>query len=194
MISLVTSIVNNVQPKFVAAGLASAVLASAAFGCASNRQNGAGSAPPVARAQLVDATGVNVGTATFAEGGGGVQVAVRVHGLQPGMHGIHLHETGACQPPDFKSAGGHLNPDGKKHGLQNRDGAHAGDMPNLTVRADGSADTTLIAPDATTDESAASVLSASGRAIVIHASADDQKTDPSGNSGARIACGVVRPL
>ena len=145
-----------------------------------------------ATAQLQDAEGNAVGTAEFTEGPGGVLVAVRAQGLEPGEHGIHLHETGECSPPAFESAGGHINPAGAPHGLENPQGPHAGDLPGISVAADGAA-----AYEATTDRvtlsgsGAASLLGGDGSALVVHAAADDQVTDPTGNSGDRVACGVV---
>jgi Cu-Zn family superoxide dismutase len=116
---------------------------------------------------------------------------VSVTGLKPGEHGMHIHETGACTPPDFKSAGNHLNPDGKKHGLLNPEGPHAGDLPSLVVEQDGSADTTVTVPSHLLAQGAGSMLGEQRRAFVIHADPDDQQTDPSGNSGARVVCGVI---
>ena len=144
-----------------------------------------------ATAQIEDAEGNNVGTAQFTEGAGGVVVAVEARGLAPGEHGIHLHETGACDPPAFESAGGHINPAGAQHGLSNPQGPHAGDLPGLSVADDGTA-----AYQATTDRVTLSggegaLLDDDGSAIVIHAAADDQATDPTGNSGDRVACGVA---
>lgn len=146
---------------------------------------------PTATASLVDSTGARVGVATFTDSGGTGQLAVSVTGLKPGRHGIHIHETGTCTPPTFESAGGHYNPAGKQHGLDNPQGAHAGDMPNVVVEEDGSADTTLTAAAGALAEGPASMLGDQQRALVIHADPDDQKTDPSGNSGARVVCGVI---
>ncbi len=151
----------------------------------------AATASPTATAVLRDAEGKQVGTATFGAGKGGVVVKVTVAGLPPGKHGIHLHAAGKCEPPDFKSAGGHLNPGGKQHGLHNPQGAHAGDLPNLVVGKDGRAKATFTAKGATLAEGVGSLLGPDGAALVIHADADDEKTDPAGNSGARIACGVI---
>ena len=145
-----------------------------------------------ATAQLQDAEGNAVGTAEFTEVPGGVLVAVRVQGLEPGEHGIHLHETGECSPPAFEAAGGHINPAGAQHGLENPQGPHAGDLPGLSVAADGTA-----SYEATTDRvtllgsGTASLLDGDGSALVVHAAADDQSTDPTGNSGDRVACGVI---
>lgn len=146
---------------------------------------------PAAEAQLADASGNPVGTATFTEMNGAVQIAVQVQGLPAGTHGIHIHETGTCTAPDFTSAGGHFNPAGTKHGLQNPQGAHGGDLENLEVGEDGTAIATLVNDRVVLGEGANSLFDADGSALVIHAGPDDQTTDPSGDSGARIACGVV---
>lgn len=142
-------------------------------------------------ARIEDAEGNVVGTAGFTEVAGGLVVSVEGRGLAPGDHGIHLHETGACDPPAFESAGGHINPAGTQHGLSNPQGPHAGDLPGMTVAADGTA-----AYEATTDRVTlyggdGALLDADGSAIVIHDAADDQATDPTGNSGDRVACGIV---
>jgi Cu-Zn family superoxide dismutase len=149
-------------------------------------------ASPAAMAQLLDAAGKPVGTATFAAVQGGVQVKVKVSGLKPGPHGFHVHAAGLCEGPDFKTAAGHFNPSGKKHGLDSPAGHHGGDLPNLVVGADGAGEATAVLEGVTLDEGVASLFHAGGTAVVIHADADDGKTDPSGNSGARIACGVVQ--
>ncbi len=146
---------------------------------------------PSAQAVLRNAQGKEVGTATFIPTKGGVKISVQVADLSPGKHGIHIHAAGSCEPPEFKSAGGHFNPFGKQHGLQNPKGAHAGDMPNLTVREDGSAKATLIVKSATLGEGKGSLFGPEGTALVIHADPDNEKTDPAGNAGARIACGVI---
>lgn len=144
-----------------------------------------------ATAELQDASGQVVGTATFTEAAGGVQIAVQVNGIEPGTHGIHIHETGTCTAPDFTSAGAHFNPTGQQHGLENPQGPHAGDMQNLEVAADGSATATFTNERISLGAGENSLFDADGSALVIHATADDQVTDPSGNSGDRIACGVV---
>jgi Cu-Zn family superoxide dismutase len=148
-------------------------------------------AGPSARAVLKNADGAEVGTATFAPVKGGVRVHVTASGLSPGKHGIHIHAVGKCDPPDFASAGGHFNPAGKKHGLHNPEGAHAGDLPNLAVSKGGKASATFTARGATLSDGPSSVLGAEGTSLVIHEKPDDEKTDPAGNSGARIACGVI---
>jgi Cu-Zn family superoxide dismutase len=151
----------------------------------------AASSGPSARAILKDAAGKEVGAATFTPVKGGVRVAVHVAGLTPGKHGIHIHAVGRCDPPDFKSAGPHFNPFGREHGLDNPKGAHAGDMPNLSVGEDGKASAVFTARGATLDGGPGSLFKPGGTAVVIHADRDDERSDPSGNSGARIACGVV---
>lgn len=143
------------------------------------------------KVELKDAQGKAVGTVLLWEQGSGVGLKLDLHDLPPGEHGIHFHQTPKCDAPDFKSAGPHFNPDAKKHGLENPEGHHAGDMQNFTVDAQGKADLTLEDKDATLGDGAHSLFSNGGTAIVIHAKADDMKTDPSGNSGDRIACGII---
>jgi Cu-Zn family superoxide dismutase len=144
-----------------------------------------------AHADIMDAQGSKVGTARITAGADGVSVLVNVEKLSPGTHGIHIHNIGKCEGPAFTTAGGHFNPDMKKHGKDNPDGPHAGDLLNLEVGADGAGKATLHAMGVTLGDGPNSLFHDGGTAIVIHATADDYKTDPSGNSGARIACGVI---
>jgi len=146
-----------------------------------------------ARAVFRDAQGAVVGAATLDEVSGGVKIAGRVGGLKPGEHGFHIHAVGRCEPPAFTTAGAHFNPYGKQHGHKNPEGAHAGDFPNLTVGADGTGSIDVTAAGVTLTPGRASLLQPGGTSLVIHADPDDEKTDPAGNSGARIACGVIAP-
>jgi Cu-Zn family superoxide dismutase len=142
--------------------------------------------------ELKDAQGKDVGKVIlWSEKDNVVRVNVDLHGLPPGEHGFHFHQNAKCDPPDFKSAGPHFNPESKKHGFDNPEGHHAGDMKNITVDAQGNAKARFTDSDVTLGEGSHSLFSNGGTAIIIHAKADDYKTDPSGNSGDRIACGVV---
>lgn len=144
-----------------------------------------------AQAEIQDASGKSIGTATFTEQKEGVKVEIAVSGLPPGQHGFHIHENGTCLPPDFKSAGGHFNPFKKHHGSDNPAGKHAGDFPNLEVKDDGTAKATVVAAGATLKKGPGSLLKPGGTAIVIHADPDDYQSDPAGNAGDRVACGVI---
>jgi len=140
---------------------------------------------------LKDGQGKAVGTATISPAAQGVKIKLNVQNLTPGEHAIHFHETAKCDGPDFKTAGPHFNPDGKKHGLQNPEGPHAGDMPNFTVDAKGKSKATVTDPNVTLGDDPHSVFTGGGTSLVIHAKADDGKTDPSGSSGERVACGLI---
>ena len=145
-----------------------------------------------ARAAIRNAMGKTVGVATFTEKPQGVNVSVNVWNLPPGKHGIHIHGVGRCDPPDFKSAGGHLNSEGKKHGRKNPEGAHAGDLPNLEVGVDGTGRLSAMIPGLTLRfYTPTAIISPTGTAVCIHAAPDDEITDPDGDSGDRIACGVL---
>jgi Cu-Zn family superoxide dismutase len=146
----------------------------------------------IGSAPLTLPNGQPAGVARIFAAGGTVTLAVGLTGIAPGVHGIHLHTTGQCNGPDFASAGGHLNPLGKHHGSLAPGGKHEGDLPNVTVQPGGSGALTAEL-SGSPDEVRAWLFDADGSAIVVHADPDDYKTDPSGNSGARIACGVIRP-
>ena len=142
------------------------------------------------KVELKDAQGKSVGEVLLWDQGTGVALQLKLHDLSPGVHAIHFHQVPKCEGPDFKSAGGHFNPEKKKHGFDNPEGHHAGDMKNFTVDAKGKASARLEDADVTLKAGPHSLMS-DGAAIVVHAKADDYKTDPSGNSGDRIACGVI---
>ena len=145
----------------------------------------------VGQAQLSRANGVPVGTAQLVSDGETLSLAVAATGLEPGEHGFHLHTTGSCEAPDFSSAGGHLNPLGREHGSLNPEGKHVGDMPNLVVGASRSASVEVdIGPDTAAYRDY--MFDADGTAVVIHAGPDDYRTDPAGDAGSRVACGVLR--
>ncbi|MEZ0481800.1 superoxide dismutase family protein [Planococcus sp. SSTMD024] len=142
--------------------------------------------------EFLNADGDATGTAELTEEDNGVMVKLDVEGLEPGMHGIHFHEEGMCEAPDFESAGGHFNPTGASHGHDNPDGPHAGDLQNIEVADDGTSTDELTAENVTLKIGEDnSLLKEGGTALVIHASEDDGQTDPSGDSGERVACGVV---
>jgi Cu-Zn family superoxide dismutase len=148
-------------------------------------------AAPTASAELLDASGRDVGMARLTEDGAGLRLLVEMHGVPAGAKGVHIHETGECEPPDFKSAGGHFNPEGKQHGEKNPRGPHAGDFPNIEIKQDGTGRLDATSNRLTLGEGPTSLFDADGSALLVHAEPDDYRTDPSGNSGDRIACGVI---
>ncbi|HUJ26987.1 MAG TPA: superoxide dismutase family protein [Myxococcales bacterium] len=143
--------------------------------------------PASTEVKLADGAGKPVGTAKLTQTAHGVLIAVELHDMKPGSHAIHLHETGKCEGPAFKSAGGHFNPAKKQHGFMTAEGPHAGDLPNIEVGPEGHARAEFIAADATMD----ALQDADGSALVIHAKQDDYKSQPAGDAGDRVACGVI---
>lgn len=144
------------------------------------------------QATLYDARGNPAGTAHLLSSGQLVNISVALSGLPSGEHGVHLHMTGSCEAPDFKSAGGHLNPGNKRHGTENPAGAHLGDLPNAAIGAAGRG-TMSATLRGTREQVLAAIFDADGTAIVVHAGPDDKRTDPAGAAGNRIACGVFTP-
>ncbi|WP_245409628.1 superoxide dismutase family protein [Allosphingosinicella vermicomposti] len=144
--------------------------------------------PSMVSANLMDANGRAMGTASVTQVGDSLRVAIDGMNLSPGAHGVHIHQVGLCTPPGFESAGPHWNPTNHQHGKDNPAGMHKGDLPNVLIGADGRGLIEYTVPMA----SLANLMDADGASIVVHATADDYRTDPSGNSGGRIACGVLR--
>lgn len=144
-----------------------------------------------AHAEFKNANGKTVGTAALRQTKEGVTLLIQVTDLPQGLHAVHVHSTGKCEAPAFTSAGGHFNPQNLKHGLKNPEGPHAGDLPDLYVNKDGVGRYGVLIQNVTLDTGKLSILDADGKSIVIHATADDNMSDPAGNSGDRIACGVI---
>ena len=163
-------------------------------GCATDRNDGDDDNLSAVAADLKDASGRSVATASLTQSGESLQVRIVATALPPGAHGAHVHSVGACDAPDFASAGPHWNPTGRLHGTQNPQGPHRGDMPNLLVGTDGRGTLEFVIPAGAIARGENRLLDQDGAALVIHAAADDYRTDPSGNSGARIACGVLQPV
>ena len=158
--------------------------------------NGCASVGQIPSSKLADGTlrssnGAPAGTVVLLAAGNDITINVAVIGLPQGIHGLHLHMVGSCDGPDFKSAGGHLNPHGMRHGTANPAGSHLGDLPNLVADSYGAGTVTATLRDSRSAIEAA-LFDSDGTTIVVHADLDDYKTDPSGNSGARIACAVLK--
>lgn len=167
-------------------GIALAIGASLLAGCHEDGMKAGVPAPLIAVASLRSANGDAMGRATARDSAAGLRITIDATGLTPGNHGAHIHTVGRCDAPDFASAGGHWNPTAMKHGSMNPAGPHEGDLPNLLIGADGRGTIGIVVPGATIE----GLLDTDGAALVIHAAPDDLVTDPSGNSGGRIACGV----
>lgn len=173
--------------------LALTTLATALCACSSNDKGEAESAPAVIGSALIaTARGTEIGTAEIVRAKGAISISVRVDGLEAGERALHLHSTGACDEPDFTSAGGHLNPFKRAHGSLNPDGQHLGDMPNITTDDNGQATLAFTFSD-DPDHLIKEIFDADGTAVMIHAGPDDYISDPAGAAGPRIACGIVKP-
>jgi len=160
-----------------------------ATGCTRDVETGSATADArTATAPLRTAAGADVGRATATEVAGGIRYTIDARGLPAGTHGVHVHMVGRCDGPDFTTAGAHWNPSGRQHGTLNPQGPHSGDLPNLITGADGRGTVGITIAGATMD----GLLDADGSTMMVHANADDLRTDPSGNSGGRIACGVFQ--
>jgi superoxide dismutase, Cu-Zn family len=179
----------NVRPIICSALLLTAGCAGGAAPAADDPTLG----PVVARAEavLVDSVGRRVGVATFIEREDGVSIGVSVTGLPAGEHGLHIHETGVCDAPSFESAGGHFAPEGRPHGTEAEGGPHAGDLPNLVVGEHGTGRLGAHNDRVSLGDGDDGLLEGDGTALVLHAGADDHRSQPSGDSGGRIACGVI---
>ncbi|MED3661109.1 superoxide dismutase family protein [Ureibacillus sp. FSL K6-8385] len=145
-----------------------------------------------AKADMIDTKGKEVGTVEFTETSEGVRIHVKMENVPKGEHGFHIHEVGKCEKPGFESAGSHFNPLDREHGFENPRGFHAGDLPNIAPNEDGKVDVVFLVKNITLQKDREnSLFDEDGSSVVLHEKPDDYKTDPSGESGARIACGVI---
>jgi Cu-Zn family superoxide dismutase len=172
----------------IAAGTLAALPFTALAQSAGARQGGS---PKAMTASLRDAKGAEVGQAEFRQTPNGVIVRVQLRGVPEGTHSMHVHETGRCDAPDFKSAGGHFAPEGHEHGFLDQGGPHAGDLPNVHVGRTGELTIEAFAPNLTLDAGARALTDRDGSALVLHADPDDYHADPAGDAGNRIVCGVI---
>lgn len=186
----------GVHLKRIAIGAVVMVILLVMGGCGKGSQSKlpvSGKSSNMLKSVLINTDGNEIGEVTLKEGEDGLSIDVVAEGLPPGEHGFHIHEKGVCTPPDFESAGGHFNPTGKEHGFENPEGFHLGDLQNIVVEADGTIDATVTTVELTLQKGKENtILDEDGSAIMMHEKADDYQTDPSGNSGDRIACAVVK--
>lgn len=176
----------------LAIAMAAAVAACATVREATEEVRGELEDRRTATATMIDRNREPVGTVELEEEGGAVELDIDLNGLEPGLHAIHIHEAGRCDPPAFTSAGGHFNPENRQHGFNDPQGPHAGDLPNIEIRGDGTVDIELQNERVTLTSGANALLDGDGAAIVVHAGHDDHRTNPAGAAGDRVACGVVR--
>lgn len=167
------------------------LVATTALATDAGRKLAPAAKPETARAELKNLEGKSVGEITLRQAPNGVIIHLKLKHLPQGEHAFHIHETGRCEAP-FKTAGGHFNPDAHQHGVANPKGAHGGDLPNLHVPKSGELQAELFTSSVTLAPGATSVFDADGSSFIIHAKADDYSSDPAGNAGDRIACGVIK--
>ena len=160
-------------------------------GCSLPYIPGVTAGPPVAGATVRDSSGRVVGSAVFLQEDDGVRILLDLKDVTPGIRGVHIHDVGRCDAPTFDSAGAHFNPKNVEHGTENPRGPHAGDLPNITVEDTGRGHLEVTNPRVTLKPGVASLLDGGGTTLVVHEGPDDMRTDPAGNSGRRIACGVI---
>ena len=179
--------------KDIASTSAAIVAGLTAAGAAWAQQTATPQQGPAATGEIIDTKGEVIGTVDANQLAYGLQVVAAAENLPPGVHAFHIHETGRCDTPDFQSAGGHFNPTGMSHGFQDPQGPHAGDLPNVYVGEDGILAVEYVTDRMSLTDGEAAILDDDGAALVIHAQADDYATDPAGDAGNRIACGVIAP-
>lgn len=176
--------------KFIPCLIIGPMMLSACANMSGTEDAGGATPSQSATATLAAADGSSRGTVRAVASGDGIRLTIDGENLPAGSHGVHVHMTGTCTPPDFASAGGHWNPGARQHGRNNPQGMHMGDLPNLLIGTDGKGTLEMSIPGASLSGGANAMLDGDGAALVIHAGPDDMVTDPSGNSGGRIACGV----